>query len=123
MGGFMQPQGHVQVLLNVLRGFGPQAALDAPRFCISAGLPDSEVKSTMGAGDVNAEVFFEEGIPEATVAKLREMGHDAHVISGPGRGLFGRGQVIQKLHGTAGDKLVWAAGSDPRIDGHAIAQI
>ncbi|KZW02602.1 gamma-glutamyltranspeptidase [Exidia glandulosa HHB12029] len=122
MGGFMQPQGHVQVLLNMLRGFGPQAALDAPRFCISAGLPDSEVKSTMGAGDINAEVFFEEGITEETVQKLRDMGHEAHIISGPGRGLFGRGQIIQKLR-TADDKLVWAAGSDPRIDGHAVAQI
>ncbi|KZP02024.1 hypothetical protein FIBSPDRAFT_158140, partial [Athelia psychrophila] len=30
MGGYMQPQGHVQVLLNILRGFTAQAALDAP---------------------------------------------------------------------------------------------
>ncbi|EJD55602.1 gamma-glutamyltranspeptidase [Auricularia subglabra TFB-10046 SS5] len=124
MGGFMQPQGHVQVLLNMLRGYGPQAALDAPRFCISAGMPDNtQVQNASGAGDVNAEVFFEEGIPEAVVAKLKEMGHDAHIVSGPGRGLFGRGQIIQKLHGTADGRLVWAAGSDPRIDGHAVAQI
>lgn len=124
MGGFMQPQGHVQVLLNMLRGYGPQAALDAPRFCISAGMPDNtQVQNAAGAGDVNAEVFFEEGIPEAVVAKLKEMGHDAHIVTGPGRGLFGRGQIIQKLHDTADGRLVWAAGSDPRIDGHAVAQI
>ena len=64
--------GHVQVLLNMLRGFTAQAALDAPRFCISAGSPDSEVRgSAEKAGDVNSEVYFEEGIPESTVAKLR----------------------------------------------------
>lgn len=68
----MQPQGHVQVLLNILRGFNPQAALDAPRFCISAGLPDAEVKNAAAsAGDVNSEVYIEEGIPDETVDKLR----------------------------------------------------
>ena len=66
-----QPQGHVQVLLNILRGFTAQAALDAPRFCISAGMPDAEVKGSKNAGDVNSEVYFEEGISESTVAKLR----------------------------------------------------
>jgi hypothetical protein len=72
MGGFMQPQGHVQVLLNMLRGFTPQAALDAPRFCISAGSPDSEIKeSGQKAGDINSEVYIEDGITPATVDKLR----------------------------------------------------
>ena len=71
MGGFMQPQGHVQVLLNMLRGFSAQAALDAPRFCISAGSPESQSGSTGVAGDINSEVYFEEGIPDDIVEELR----------------------------------------------------
>ncbi|KAI3622224.1 lincomycin-condensing protein lmba [Moniliophthora roreri] len=122
MGGFMQPQGHVQVLLNILRGYTPQAALDAPRFCISAGSPETQSQSTGNAGDINGEVYFEEGIPDETIAKLREMGHDARKAVGFNRSMMGRGQVIQKIHDASG-RTVWAAGSDPRADGHAAAQI
>ena len=48
----------------MLRGFTPQSALEAPRFCISAGSPDAEVvkNSETAAGDINSTVFFEEGI-------------------------------------------------------------
>jgi len=66
-----QPQGHVQVLLNILRGFGPQAALDAPRFCISAGFPDATMTNAGRAGDINSEVYFEDGISPETVEQLR----------------------------------------------------
>ncbi|KAL0565403.1 hypothetical protein V5O48_016618 [Marasmius crinis-equi] len=116
MGGFMQPQGHVQVLLNMLRGYTPQAALDAPRFCVSAGT------ETGGASGVNAEVYFEEGISDETIAKLKEMGHDARKSTGFERALMGRGQIIQKINDASG-RTVWAAGSDQRADGHAAAQI
>jgi gamma-glutamyltranspeptidase / glutathione hydrolase len=60
MGSFMQPQGHVQVLLNVLRGFNVQAALDAPRFCIDAEPIGSTTK-----------VFIEEGISLDVVDELK----------------------------------------------------
>ncbi|CAE6443700.1 unnamed protein product [Rhizoctonia solani] len=120
MGGFMQPQGHIQVLLNILRGFTPQAALDAPRFCISAGSPDASVDDAHNAGDINSEVYFEDGIPAETVQKLREMGHGARQLTGFARAMLGRGQVIQKL---PAKELIWAAGSDQRGDGHAAAQI
>ncbi|EUC67477.1 lincomycin-condensing protein lmbA [Rhizoctonia solani AG-3 Rhs1AP] len=120
MGGFMQPQGHIQVLLNILRGFTPQAALDAPRFCISAGSPDANVDDARKAGDINSEVYFEDGIPAETIQKLREMGHDARQLTGFSRAMLGRGQVIQKL---SAKELIWAAGSDQRGDGHAVAQI
>lgn len=63
MGSFMQPQGHVQVLLNVLRGFNVQAALDAPRFCIDAEPIGSKCSTT--------NVFLEEGIPPNVVDELR----------------------------------------------------
>ncbi|KAG9017411.1 hypothetical protein FRB93_007526 [Tulasnella sp. JGI-2019a] len=124
MGGFMQPQGHVQVLLNILRGFSPQAALDAPRFCISAALPDAEVPTSgkEKAGDINAEVYFEEGISEETVKTLQSMGHEGKIARGSQRSILGRGQVIQKLQDISG-RMVWAAGSDPRADGHVVAQI
>ncbi|TFY71439.1 hypothetical protein EVG20_g1560 [Dentipellis fragilis] len=122
MGGYMQPQGHVQVLLNMLRGFGPQAALDAPRFCISAGSPDNTSQDAGEPGDVNSEVNFEDGIPLETINALQAMGHDARLVTGYGRGLFGRGQIIQKINDQSG-VTVWAAGSDPRGDGHAAAQI
>jgi len=122
MGGFMQPQGHVQVLLNILRGFTVQAALDAPRFCISAGLPDADLKDAGSAGDINSEVYFEEGINPAIVQELCGMGHDARIVRGHDRGLLGRGQVIQRTVDRSG-RVVWAGGSDPRIDGHVVAQI
>lgn len=50
------------------------------------------------------------------------MGHDAQIASGFARGMMGRGQVIQKIQDASG-RTVWAAGSDPRADGHAAAQI
>lgn len=120
MGGFMQPQGHIQVLLNILRGFTTQAALDAPRFCISPGTPEAGGRDEFSV--VNGEIYFEETFAPATINKLREMGHDARVASGFSRGMMGRGQIIQKLVDKSG-KFVWAAGSDPRADGHAVPQI
>ncbi|KAJ6574993.1 gamma-glutamyltranspeptidase [Mycena capillaripes] len=138
MGGFMQPQGHIQVLQGMLRGYTPQAALDSPRFCISAGTVDTQTKDSGTAGDINSEVYLEEGIPLETIDKLRgecnttfaairnsfssEMGHDARQATGFRRAMLGRGQVIQKLTDPSG-RFVWAAGSDLRADGHASPQI
>lgn len=122
MGGFMQPQGHVQVLLNKLRGFSAQASLDAPRFCISAGLPDASAPATAGAGDIDSEIYVEEGISEKVVEELRSMGHSVEWATGFQRGTLGRGQIIQQVIDPSG-RRVWACGSDLRADGHAVAQI
>ena len=112
MGGFMQPQGHVQVLLNMLTfKYNPQAALDAPRICIGAGTPD--------VGKVlDRTVYLEEGIGQDVADALRKLGHEVVVVEGWERGLFGRGQVI-RCHMEDG-MVVYSAGSDPRGDGAAL---
>ena len=106
----MQPQGHVQVLLNMLAfKYNPQAALDAPRICIGAGMPD--------AGDIFSTVYLEEGIGEDVAKELQDMGHEVEIVKGYKRGLFGRGQVI-RCHFEDG-RRIYSAGSDPRGDGGA----
>lgn len=111
MGGFMQPQGHVQVLLNMLvANLTPQAALDAPRICIGAGMPENGQVLSM-------DVFLEEGISDDVKEQLLAMGHKAEIVRGHKRGVFGRGQVIRS-HFDDG-RIVYSAGSDPRGDGAA----
>jgi gamma-glutamyltranspeptidase/glutathione hydrolase len=113
MGGFMQPQGHLQVFLNMLHfNMNVQQALDAPRFCIGPNVPN-------GTDDnVESEVFFEDGISEDVLKKLKSFGHHVKLLKGPDRAMFGRGQIIVKVPNDE-NRLVWAAGSDPRADGHA----
>lgn len=114
MGGFMQPQGHVQVLLGqIVGGLNPQQALDAPRVCIGAGMPEE-------GKVIGAEVFVEEGMPEETIAGLRRLGHDVKVLTGMARSKFGRGQIIRwATDPVERDVGVWSAGSDMRGDGAA----
>ena len=93
MGGGMQPQGHVQVLLNMLVfGMDPQEANDAGRFQHTGGL----------------RVTLEAPIGEGVLAALRALGHDA--VSG---GYHGGMQAVSRL------QRGWAASSDVRKDGHA----
>lgn len=110
MGGFMQPQGHLQTLLGqTVAGLSPQQALDAPRVCIGAN-PE---------GDGFFTVSVEEGMPEETVEGLRKLGHKVEVVTGLERSLFGRGQIIRWTVDPVEGTGVWSAGSDQRGDGAA----
>jgi gamma-glutamyltranspeptidase/glutathione hydrolase len=95
MGGFMQPQGHVQVLMNAIDWHqNPQAALDAPRWRWTKDL----------------EVEIEPHFPDHIAQSLEQKGHKIHWQTDPAA--FGRGQVIWR-----NDNGVLAGGTDPRADG------
>lgn len=95
MGGFMQPQGHMQVVLNTVDfGLNPQQALDAPRW--------------QWIGDKQIEL--ESTVNPAIVQALADLGHDVKLIFNYGS--MGRGQIIQRL-----DNGVLAGGTEPRTDG------
>lgn len=115
MGAFAQPQGQVQILLNILRGMTVQAALDAPRLCVG-------VDTDNGPESPQVLTYLEEGITEDTAAELKKMGHNVQILTGWARAQFGRGQVIQRIQRGQG-KHAWTAGSDPRADGQAVAQV
>eukprot|EP00624_Nannochloropsis_granulata_P004681 evm.model.NODE_33614_length_20169_cov_19.297337.2 len=104
MGGFMQPQGHVQVLLNLLLfNMDPQAAVDCPRFCIKDGTQSGAIS-------------FEEGIEEGVVEELRRRGHAVLEERREGyghRATFGKAQVVTRDPATG---VLWG-GSDGRGDG------
>lgn len=110
MGGFMQPQGHVQLFLNqVVFGMDAQTAIDMPRFCLMA--PDG----TADAGN-HGEIVLEDGMPAATVEGLRRLGHRVRVVSGHERALLGRATIIRRASDTG---TLWA-GADGRSDGLAV---
>lgn len=101
MGGFMQPQGHFQVVNALIDDdVNPQEALNRPRWCLTAGTPDSALA-------------LEEGINVKAMARLAELGHNVRPVSGRARAVFGNGQIILRDQQTG----VLAAGSDPRADG------
>ena len=95
MGGSMQPQGQVQVLLNLLAfGMDLQDAVDAPRFRHLDGL----------------RVAIEPAVGDAVRRQLAALGHTIVADSGVA---FGGAQAILRL------PRGYAGGSDPRKDGMA----
>lgn len=110
----MQPQGHFQVLINMeVFGMNPQEALDAPRICIGAGMPDQ-------GSVLDMTVFVEEGVHEDTVKGLQQLGHKVQVLYGGQRSMFGRGQVIRHHVDDITGHIVYSGGTDPRGDGCAM---
>jgi gamma-glutamyltranspeptidase/glutathione hydrolase len=102
MGGHMQPQGHLQMILNqVDYGMNPQASLDAPRWRWDGG----------------RDVAIEPAAGSAILDGLAARGHNVYatdtetVFNGNG----GRGQIIRKL-----PEGGYIAGSEPRSDGAAV---
>lgn len=108
MGGSMQPQGHVQVLLNILEfGMNLQEAGDAPRFRhVGSSQPDFGIMTDGGW------VNLESGISYAIIRDLMSKGH--HLT--PARGGYGGYQGIWIDH----ERGILLGASESRKDGCAI---
>ena len=98
MGADMQAQGHVQMLLRTADySLNPQAAADAPRWKV---MPDGRL-------------LIEDSYGEDVLKGLANLGHN--VVALPhGSQDFGAAQLIRKM------EFGYAAGSEPRRDGHAV---
>ncbi|NBQ14499.1 MAG: hypothetical protein EBU31_07790 [Proteobacteria bacterium] len=98
MGGPMQPQGHVQVVLRMVdQGLNPQSAIDAPRWQVMD----------------DGSILLEPGFPESTVTTLAARGHRVRVDT-TGETFFGGAQMAWRGDGS------YIAASDPRRDGQAV---
>jgi len=97
MGGYMQPQGHLQVIMNLIDfNLNPQAALDAPRWMWLEG----------------KKLIVEHDFPKHIINSLIRKGHNIKIAVDSGK--FGRGQIIYRdnVNGT------YAGGTEKRTDGH-----
>jgi len=97
MGGYMQPQGHVQVVTNLIdKHLNPQAALDVKRWQWTEG----------------KHILVESGFPDDEIITLSAAGHE--IVKTSEVGGFGRGQIILRDPKTG----VLAGGTESRTDGH-----
>ncbi len=110
MGGDMQPQGHVQVLLNMIDfGLDVQAAGDAGRVRHDGSQTPTGHAMESGGGEVDVE----SSIPQATLDELTKRGH--RIVHNPDDGFGGyQGIRIDQEHGTL------HGGTEPRKDGAAV---
>lgn len=97
MGGNMQPQGHVQMMVRIFDYIqNPQTASDAPRWFV----------------DENFRIALEPGFPPQVVDELKRRGHA--IVENPPTYLFGGAQLIYCLENG------YCAASDHRKDGQAL---
>ena len=96
MGGFMQPQGHLQVITNTIDfHLNPQDALDAPRW---QWMKDKTIA-------------VEQAFPNHIALMLKDKGHNIVVEADSGG--FGRGQIIWR-----DENNVLCGGTESRADGY-----
>jgi gamma-glutamyltranspeptidase / glutathione hydrolase len=97
MGGHMQPQGHVQMVVRIFDyGQNPQTASDAPRWHVGE----------------NFDLVLEQGCDPAVANELQRRGH--RVSMGDEMGLFGGAQLIYRLEDG------YCGASDHRKDGQVV---
>ena len=114
MGGDMQPQGQAQIVINrVDYGLEIQSAGDSPRWH-HEGSSETMGEDSPELGP-NGMLRLESGVPEATRRKLADIGWTL----GEPDGGFGRYQCVE--HRMDGDTRVYAAASEMRADGCALA--
>ncbi|MBX3726477.1 MAG: gamma-glutamyltransferase [Xanthomonadales bacterium] len=109
MGGAMQPQGHAQIIINLVDfGMNLQEAGDAPRIHHDGSTEPAGQALVMSDGGV---VELESGFAQETVRALMRKGHVVRAADGP----FGGYQAIARDH----EQGVWIGASESRKDGHA----
>jgi gamma-glutamyltranspeptidase/glutathione hydrolase len=104
MGGFQQPQGHLQVISNIIDyGLDPQDALDSLRFSLDV--------------DDMKTISVEEDLDPSIINELKSKGHEIEIVSGNERIKFGGAQLALYNSKTG----VISLGTEPRKDGSALA--
>lgn len=109
MGGAMQPQGHVQILINLFEfDMGLQEAGDAPRICHTGSTEPTGASADENGGKVQ----LESGFPTEAIRELVQRGHVVTAADGE----FGGYQAIW----LDADEGVYYGATESRKDGVAI---
>ena len=112
MGGGMQPQGHTQIILNLVDfGMGLQEAGDAARWEHTGGCEPTDDYSGDACEEDMGVVHLESGIPPETRAELERRGYTVECCSANGGGY----QAIMKDF----ESGAWIAATEMRKDGVA----